>query len=236
MTPILSVYLYICLYFVLHEMTQIRVGVACGIFLLSIPDMISRNYKRYFFKCAIAISFHYSAVIMILLYFIDPAKLNKKVYYTLPALGVFISLFPDLVLKLLSIAVAVFPSFISAKVNVYLDLMSDDAYNKINTANLFILSLLIFYYFALYNSSRLVFKADTLLIKLFGIQIFIYYALSSVPAFSIRLSEFVGVCLVVTIPHFVFLFKDKYLPAFLIALWGGGYFWFISFGRLIDFK
>src|SRR5882762_4641909 len=65
----LSKYLYITLvvyflsYFLLHDYTQIRVAVASGIFLLSIPDLRDRNFKTYFFKSFLAIFLHYSAII-----------------------------------------------------------------------------------------------------------------------------------------------------------------------------
>ncbi|MFN3712003.1 MAG: EpsG family protein, partial [Alishewanella aestuarii] len=45
--PILSLWIYICSYFLLHDMTQIRAGVASGIFLLSIQDMHNKNFKSF---------------------------------------------------------------------------------------------------------------------------------------------------------------------------------------------
>lgn len=48
--PFYSIFVYICLYFILHEMTQIRVGVATAIFLLAIPDIYNRNFKTFLFK------------------------------------------------------------------------------------------------------------------------------------------------------------------------------------------
>ena len=53
--PFLSLLAYICLYFVLHEMTQIRAGVASGIFLLAIQDIVNRNLKKIHYKSFICI-------------------------------------------------------------------------------------------------------------------------------------------------------------------------------------
>jgi len=86
--PILSIYTYICLYFVLHEMTQIRAGVATAIFLLALEDIKNRNFKSYLFKTVLAMLFHYSAIIMLLVYFMNPDKLNVKLYFILPILGI----------------------------------------------------------------------------------------------------------------------------------------------------
>lgn len=57
--PVLSVLVYICFYFILHEMTQIRAGVATAIFLIAIPDIVNKNARGFFLKTALATSFYY---------------------------------------------------------------------------------------------------------------------------------------------------------------------------------
>ena len=76
----LSVLTYFSYFFLLHEMTQIRVGVASGIILLSVPDIYNRNAKAFAFKNILAILFHYSASVFLLFYFVDGKKINAKVY------------------------------------------------------------------------------------------------------------------------------------------------------------
>lgn len=233
--PLLSIYIYICLYFVLHEMTQIRVGVACGIFLLAIPDIVNKNYKNYFIKTIFAMSFHYSAIIMILFYFINAQTINKKLYFVLPILGLALAFIPNLMLNIFNLLEIILPSVISSKITTYLSLINDDDYNKINIFNFFILSLVFVYYFLLFNIDRFEAKIDILLVKLLGLQLFIYYGFSSIPTFAIRLSEFIGISLLITIPHILLIFKQKLIPIFIILIWSSGYFWFISINRLINF-
>lgn len=48
--PIFSIFTYISMYFILHEMTQIRAGVATAIFLFALEDIKDRNLKGYVFK------------------------------------------------------------------------------------------------------------------------------------------------------------------------------------------
>lgn len=55
--PFLSIFTYISLYFVLLEMTQIRAGVAIGIFLLSIKDIYNRNLINFSLKIIAATLF-----------------------------------------------------------------------------------------------------------------------------------------------------------------------------------
>ncbi|WP_256742632.1 EpsG family protein, partial [Cronobacter sakazakii] len=51
-SPILSLIIYIAFYYILHDMTQIRAGVAAGLFLLAIRELASgKNIKA---ACLIA--------------------------------------------------------------------------------------------------------------------------------------------------------------------------------------
>ena len=50
--PSLSYLNYICFFYILHEFTQIRAGVACGILLISIPDLANGKYGKYILKGA----------------------------------------------------------------------------------------------------------------------------------------------------------------------------------------
>ena len=66
-----SLFLYATSYFLLLELTQIRAAVATGFFLLAISDIVNNRMKRYFIKILFAISFHYSALIYLFVYFIN---------------------------------------------------------------------------------------------------------------------------------------------------------------------
>lgn len=233
--PFLSLYLYICLYFILHEMTQIRVGVACGIFLLAIPDILNKNFKKYLLKTIIATSFHYSALIMIFLYFIDSKKIDKKTYYLLPLLGLIFAYVPNLFINIFNLISMFLPSFLSVKVIYYIDQMDKAEYNSINIFNIFILSLIIIYYYFLFNLDFIKTKLNILLIKLLGIQLFVYFLFSSVPPIAVRVSDFIGISIIITIPNLIFLFKQKKFPILIIVIWGGLYLWFIGINRLINF-
>jgi hypothetical protein len=233
--PLLSIFIYICLYFILHEMTQIRVGVACGFFLLAVPDIKNRNLRLYLLKTALAVSFHYSAIVMIFLYFINSDKINLKAYYILPLAGLLLANFPNVMLDFFRLFEFSSNSVFVSKIAIYLTLLNDDDYNKINIFNFFTTSLLFFYYFMLFNIKKLNSEFDLILIKLFGIQLFIYYACSSVPTFAMRLSDFIGITLVITIPHLALIFKQRFAPIILIVFFGSGYLWFIGINRLIQF-
>jgi hypothetical protein len=228
LVPLLSIYLYICLYFLLHEMAQIRVGVASAVFLLAIPDIVNKNFKNYLLKTVIAIAFHYSALIMIVFYFISFKKINKNIYYSLPIFGLVLALAPNFIFSILTFSASILPSMLSNKIIMYLNFLKDGIHSDIHIFNIYIVSLLIIYYFSLFNLKKFESKLNTLLVKFLGLQLFIFFAFSCMPVFAWRLSEFIGISLMILIPHLIFIFKQKIFPIMFIIVWGGVYFWYVN--------
>ena len=62
-------------------MTQIRVGVAAGFFLLALKPLAERQFKKFILYILIASFFHYSAIILFPFWFITNKKFNKKEWY-----------------------------------------------------------------------------------------------------------------------------------------------------------
>lgn len=89
----LSLLLYFSYFFTLHEMTQIRIGAACSIFLLSIPQLYNRNKIKYFTYVIISISLHFTALLLIFLWFINFKKLNKLNWFLIMISSIIIGLF-----------------------------------------------------------------------------------------------------------------------------------------------
>src|ERR1019366_1997709 len=85
--PLLSLILYVFSYYLLNEYIQIRAGVATGIFLLAISDLVKGNAKRYFLKALLAIMFHWSSVVLLPLYFIV-RYIKTGMFYLLPFIGI----------------------------------------------------------------------------------------------------------------------------------------------------
>ena len=155
--PLLSIFIYTSHYFVFHEMTQIRAGVASGIFLLAIPNIFNRNLKAYLLKTILALMFHYSAIVMIFIYFINPTKLNKKFYLAIPLLGLVFAFVPYIGKTLLNILIPLFPSILSHKLSIYQQLteLGVGNFNKINLFNLYYTSITILYLFFVLNYVKL---------------------------------------------------------------------------------
>ena len=232
--PELSYISYILLYFILHEMTQIRVGVASAIFLLAIPDILNRNLKGFLIKTIFACSFHYQAIFMLITYLFNPYKFSRIYYLILPIIAVFLATIKNQVLDFIKLIINFMPGFISDYANIYIFLLYDNKHADINTFNFYYMSVLLFYFFIVFNYKKLKFETDLILIKILGLSLFSYFSLSAVPVWAFRISEFFGIVIVILIVRIIFLFKEKIFISIPIFSWMGVYFLIITVGKVIN--
>jgi hypothetical protein len=218
--PLLSVIVYLSIYFILHEMTQIRAGVAAGLFLLSIPDIYDRNFRKFIIKALLAISFHYSAIVMIPLYFLHPKKLNV-VYILLPIVGL-ISAYFDLSKTLLSNLANLAPDFLAYKINIYLTLLELGEHSEISIINIYysvlLFSIYFFYFLIIKNEIKIKSNYDIIFIKILSISLFTFYFFSNVPVFAYRISEFLNVVVIVFFTNLILYFNQKNLVFYMMIL------------------
>lgn len=220
--PFLSVFIYLCYYYPMHELTQIRVGVASAIFLLAVPDMVNRDFRSYFTKAMLAILFHYSAVIMIILYPLINAKKNRYFWSIVPIFGLFFVFLNKLILDFIAMSIYLLeflPSIFSYRILLYIDLYSKGIFNEINIFNLYYFSLVAIFYFCLINIKKFKSNLDIVLIKILGLSLFTFCAFSFLPVFAQRISEFLQVAIIILLPSIVFIFKQKKLIIFVIIIY-----------------
>lgn len=216
--PLLSLIVYSCSYFVLHEMTQIRAGVAAAIFLLAIPDIVNRNWKSYLIKTALATLFHYVAIIMLFIYLIN-SKNNKQLFYLfLPLIGILLGIINAGEFFLISI-INFLPEFLNYKINLYLTLHEMGMFTEINVSNLYYSSLLIIYYFAIININKFKKEIDVLQIKILGWTLFTFYSFYFLPVFAFRISEFLGLVLIFILPDLISIVREKVFTSFIVILY-----------------
>jgi hypothetical protein len=227
--PILSLIVYVLLYFPLHAMTQFRLSVAAAIFLLSIPDIVNRNWKSYLVKTVFAISFHYIAFIMLFIYFIKSKREGTCFYLFLPLIGFLLAIINAMGFIVRYINLAGFLIFKNHYIEYilnhyleYVELTKIGAINKSNIFNVYISSLLIIYYFAIVNIKKFTFSADLLMLKIFGWMLFAFYFLSFSQVISGRISEFLGVVLIFFLPDLLCAFskkREKLVMSFFVILY-----------------
>ncbi len=76
--PWVSVYLFICLQFLSHDMNLIRQSIAAAFFLLAYPSLKDRKILPYTLFIIAGGLFHNSLLFLYPLYFLLPLKINKK--------------------------------------------------------------------------------------------------------------------------------------------------------------
>lgn len=211
---VISLLLYFSYFFTLHEMTQIRIGAACSIFLLSIPSLYNRNIYKYFIYVILAITLHFTAILLVFLWFIDYKKLNKYSW-------VFIMIFSMLIgIIFKSFITYIFENFNFGLLQNKILAYQNDNNSTINIFNIWMLTRISLILFLIYKSDILIKnnKYSFLLIKIYIISISSYYILSFNPAFAGRVNDMLGIVEIILFPMLIFLFTPKILPKFLLFI------------------
>ena len=234
LAPIVSILVYIPLYFVLHEMTQIRAGVASALFLLSLIDLRAGNKPQFLLKIAVGTMFHSSAIIGLVIIHVNTTKINKPLYLALPIVGLALSVLLP-VISLLEYLFASAPVFEGSKLNLYLTLLSEGKHSEINVFNFYYISVAMIYYFAIFYSDFFKSKYDILLVKITGIMLFSFYGLSSIPVLSFRISEYFGVVLIILLANMMQMFRRKLEYFLILQLWLFIYFFGLVLPQNLNF-
>lgn len=230
---------YFFVFYLVHEYTQVRAGVAIGLFLLSLKYVYYKNPQKFFLITTIAVMFHYSAFIALPAYFMSGKKINIKFYALLPLFGILCAVFFQLLelehrVGLINYFSDHLPHQIGFKLSIYATLLVNGAHSEINLFNFFYLSIICFYYFALWNLNNISKYSEFVFIslKLTGLMIFCFYFFSFFPVVAYRLSEFYGISLVILLPSLAFAFRQAFFAKIFIFLWLLLYFVFGQFATL----
>ena len=216
--PLLSCLFYYIHIFLLHEMTQIRVGVATGILLFAVTDIYHKRLVKFLIKVAIATTFHTSAVIFIVAYFFSATTIKKWWY-----LCGLIIIIPLGLTKLFN-PLRLIPGLtaLNSKLALYdLLLSSTQAINLININMLWNLLLLAM---VLYFDSELikVNKYSLIFIKLFYCGFIATFLFAAIPVLSWRISEIFTCSGFIVVSYIPFVVKPKYvsLPLLICSALG----------------
>ncbi len=202
-----SLLVYFSHYFLLHEFTQIRIGVATGFLLLSLYYLSNKNYLVFYIFAAIAIFFHQSCFFIVLFPLIRNTEKHIKFYYWLVPTGYLLYFFNTY----LNINIPI--PYLQERVEIY-EKASESGFLKDEKTNVFnalflirivILNVLLFYSKKISEH----FPAVYLLVKIYAISLFTFLFLSKIAVFAFRTQELLGVVEIILIPSLAFIFPKK---------------------------
>jgi hypothetical protein len=218
----LSIVLYFGTYFFLHEMAQIRAGVAAGIFLLSIDYIYNRQFAKYCLCILCACFFHYSAIFFLPAYFLRPGTFKKRNYSILLISACLLSL---LGVNLLN------PSLLTfiPKISLYLEMAErEKLYSTLKIWNSpgFLINLFVTF-LLLYKSKLLETKNKYFffMLKLNIVSILILLTLASIPVLAGRVSQLLGIIQLVLFPTLIYAFGKKPIGYLIVLMIPALYFY-----------
>lgn len=193
LTPLafLAVAIYLGHYYILHELTQIRAGIASGFFLLSIKPLAEGRRLAAAAYMAAALFFHYSSAVLFPLLLLSNKEMTQKVRLC------WASIVPvGFLMYFLHLGISTIPlPFIGEKLELYDMLKEEGTFDEINVFNaVFLVKNVMFLYFLyMYDTVKSENPYFPLMLKIMGLSIFSYLALSSIPIVAMRVSELLGI-------------------------------------------
>lgn len=195
-----SILIYFSFYFFLHELTQIRAGVASAFILMSIPYIYEKNPKKFFLYAGAAAVFHFSALVLLPFYFLKRDKIHTWYFFLIP----FGYLLHFLNVNLSSLIQLINIDIINYKYVLYTHNVENQ---KINIFNVLMISRYILCGLFLWKWKLLREKNpySVILIKFYIIAGFIFIAFADIPGVAFRVSELLEIVEIILIPYIIYL-------------------------------
>jgi hypothetical protein len=208
-----SLLIYFSYYFFLHDVTQLKAGVASAFFLLSIPAIYEKSLFRFLIFSVIAAFFHFSALILLPFFFIKKDKIQSWYFFLIPVGFIFYFFHIN------------FTSLISL-LDIEIILLKYEQYSslgkmhKINIFNALMIARYIFCAILLWKWKYLTMinKYAPILIKIYIISCFIFIIFSDMPVVSFRLSELVAIVEIILVPFIIYLFNIRVLGKVVVGI------------------
>jgi hypothetical protein len=209
----LSLIIYCSYFFMLHEMTQIRAGVASAFLLLSIKPIYERNLKLFLIYATLGALFHYSAILIFPLWFLKDKPRKNWLIYSVPVAYL-------LFLLKVNLIIAIPIPGIQEKIEIYKTLqeLGGEESKPINVFNLFILTKIGIFYFMLYKYDVIILnnKYSPILLKIYCLSLIAIPIFANIQTIGFRVSELFGIVEIILIPLIYYAFKQIYFGRALV--------------------
>lgn len=216
----LTLLIWVSHYFLIQDVTQIRVAVSTAIFLYALKCLTDGERWKYVGCIAVAVFFHFSALLLLPFVFLKSDRFSVAYRVVLSALPM---LFYVLYLRGVDILTYLPIPMFQEKIEVYESLRDRGvAGEEINVFNAYALIRMFTYYLLLWKYDLVAEKVPGLavLMKIMCVSICIYAGLAFLPALAIRGSEICGVVDILLIPYLVYTVRPYWAGKGLVALFG----------------
>ncbi len=213
----LPLIIYFCNFYLLHEMTQIRAGIASSLFLLTIKPLASGKKLAPLLIILLASTFHLSALSLLPLLFLNnkPIKPVWKIVMACLVPACFLLYFLDL-----DLLTAIPIPYISERIELYKAHSEFGDVDKESILNPFpLMKMAVFLYFLYFaDTIKHYVPSINLIIKILGCSLLVYFAFASIKIISTRLSELYGIVEIVAYPCILFTIRPKIVGIILVCI------------------
>lgn len=198
--------IYVAYIFVLHDMIQMRCAIASGLLLHAVYYTVRRNFKKFFLIGCIAFLFHYSAILVFPLWFLNTTRPQKKIYITLILVAYVFSISGVYLTNLLQYVP------IEGLLNIFLRSQGTigdnaDIFNAVQLCRLAICFFLFFRVEKIYARN----KFSIVLMKIYAISLAILPLFADLQIVAYRVSQLYQVVEIVLIPMLLYSFQGMEL-------------------------
>jgi hypothetical protein len=206
----LALFCYFCHFYLLHEMTQIRQGIASGVLLLIIPLTMRRKYIRCVLLILVASLFHYSSLFLFLIFPLNKTDQKTKLY-TIILVTTFVLAFVNTSFFMTVFQFNLGP--LTVRTQAAVGFIEAGVFTEINKLNIFFLtnffiSAVFLYYSKLIQTQN---SYAVLLIKLQILGLLFFQIFSAIPTIAFRINDLLGIVSIITLPFFTYIFKNRWI-------------------------
>ena len=213
-----SILIFIATTYLIQDIIQIRVAVASGFLMFSIPYVVNRNFCKFLLCVIVATLFHYSAVAWLCIYWLGLNSISKIWFW-----GILICY----VLSMLGLRIAKFIEFIPIDIvqtlyAAYTSKLEQGIFNYLNIFSIIQIIKIIILFFVFLKIDILVQKSRyaILLTKIASLSIMCFVMLADIPVVATRIAELFQISFILLIPLLAYVFKGKSIGKFFIIMIG----------------
>ena len=216
---------YMSNFMVLHDMTQIRVGVAMAFVFLAFYFQTQSNRWASLLLILVSTYFHVSAILLVVMLFFGNKEL--KTYYRIILAFIPCFAFASVLFNVDLISLIPF-DFVQDKLRIYEEIKDNGTADveKVNIFNAGIMMKMAVYYFVLwkYNTLKAHCSYLPLLLKLFALSYVCLGVFNFIAVFATRISELYGFVEILMVPLIVHAFEPKWAGRTFVLLYAVGIF------------